>query len=154
MKKLKMLLGALLLLVMSGNLVLAQDEITDDDLRKYALLSQSIEYMKKDISIELNKMIKAQEGMTGQRYKELASAKGDEAKLDQMEAKDFEKKFMEIVNEMMDDRKEAIKTVNSELATKMVGDKGRVYKSIKAALDEDEALKARYEAILSQVKGE
>ncbi len=55
---------------------------------------------------------------------------------------------------MMDDRKEAIKTVNSELATKMVGDKGRVYKSIKAALDEDEALKARYEAILSQVKGE
>jgi hypothetical protein len=132
----------------------AQNEITDQDLRKYAILSQSIEYMKKDISVELNKMIKAQEGMTGQRYKELASAKGDEAKMDEMGAKDFEKKFMSLVNDMMDDRKEAIKSVNSELATKMVGNKGKVYKSIKAALKEDEAVKARYDAILAQVKGE
>lgn len=154
MKKLKLLLGALLLFVMSGNVAFAQDEITDDDLRKYALLSQSIEYMKKDISIELNKMIKAQEGMTGQRYKELSSAKGDEAKYAEMGAQDFEKKFMELVNEMMDERKAALVSVNSELATKMVGDKGRVYKAIKAALEEDEAIKAKYEAILAQVRGE
>jgi hypothetical protein len=154
MKNLKLLLGALLLAVMSGNIAMAQDEISDDDLRKYALLSQSIEYMKKDISIELNKMIKAQEGMTGQRYKELSKAKGDEAKLDEMGAKDFEKQFMELVNEMLEERKEAIKAVNSELATKMVGDKGRVYKSIQSALKEDEALKARYEAILVQVAGD
>jgi hypothetical protein len=153
MKKMKLMLGAILLIVMSGNMALAQEEITDLDLRKYALLSQSIEYMKKDISVELNKMIKAQEGMTGQRYKELASAKGDEAKLAAMEAKDFEKQFMTLVNEMMDDRKAAIKSVNTELATKMVGNKGKVYKSIKASLKEDEALKARYEAILAQVKG-
>lgn len=155
MGKFRVLLLALLMSILGGSTVLAQDEAIEDvDLRKYALLSEVINYMKKDISIELNKMIKAQEGMTGQRYKELASAKGDEAKLAVMEAKDFEKQFMTLVNGMMDERKEALKSVNSELATKMVGDKGRVYKKIKADLKSDADLKARYDAILAQVKGE
>ena len=67
MKGLKVLIMTITVSVLAGNLVMAQDEIADSDLRKYAVLSQSIEFMKKDISIELNKMIKAQEGMTGQR---------------------------------------------------------------------------------------
>ncbi len=155
MGKLKVLFLALMMSILGGNIVMAQDEaISDDDLRKYALLSQVIDYMKKDISVELNKMIKAQEGMTGQRYKELSSAKGDEAKLNEMGAKDFEKQFMTLVNDMMDERKEALKSVNSELATKMVGDKGKVYKKIKADLKTDADLKGRYDAILAQVKGE
>ena len=154
MKDMKLLFLVFGMLIFGGNVAFAQDEITDDDLRKYAILSEAIDYMKKDISIELNKMIKAQEGMTGQRYKELASAKGDEAKLDAMEAKDYEKQFIALVDELMEDRKEAIKAVNSDLATKMVGDKGKIYLQIKADLETDEALKARYEAILAQFQGE
>ena len=109
--------------------------------------------MKKDISIELNKMIKAQEGMTGKRYKELAATKGDEAKMAAIEAKDYEKQFMDIVNKMMDERKASIKQVNSDLATKMVGNKGKIYKKIKAELKADEALNTRYEVILAEVAG-
>ena len=139
--------------MMAGSMVMAQDEITDLDLRKYAILSQSIEYMKKDISIELNKMIKAQEGMTGTRYKELAATKGDETKLAAIEAKDYEKQFIDITNKLKDDRTTAIKGVNSDLATKMVGNRGKIYKKIKADLKTDEALKSRYELILSQVSG-
>ena len=154
MKKVKLLFAALMLTVLSGGMALAQDEISDSDLRKYAILSEAIDYMKKDISTELNKMIKAQEGMTGQRYKELAATKGDEAKLAEIEAKDYEKQFIALIDEMMEERKEAIKTVNSELATKMLGDKGRVYKKIKAELGSDEELKARYEEILAEVQGE
>ena len=154
MKKVKLLFAVLVMTVMSTGIVHAQDEISDADLRKYALLSEVIEYMKKDISIELNEMIKAQEGMTGQRYKELAATKGDETKLTAIEAKDFEKKFLALTTDLKNDRTDAIKSVNSELATKMVGDKGRVYKKIRAELKTNEELKARYEAILSQVKGE
>ena len=139
--------------VLAGNLVLAQDEIADSDLRKYAVLSQSIEFMKKDISIELNKMIKAQEGMTGQRYKELAATKGDQAKLAAIDAKDYEKQFIELVDKLKEERKASMKQVNSELATKMVGNKGKTYKKIKAELKTDEALNARYEVILAQVSG-
>ena len=154
MKLFKNLLLAVIVSLV-GNVALAQDEeISDTDLRKYAILTQTIDYMKKDISIELNKMIKAQEGMTGQRYKELAATKGDEAKLAAIEAKDFEKQFLGLVTDMMNERKEVIKQVNSELATKMVGDKGKLYKKIKAELKANEELKARYDAILSQVAGE
>jgi hypothetical protein len=98
-------------------------------------------------------MIKAQEGMTGKRYKELAATKGDEAKLAAIEAKDFEKQFIALVDKLMDERKASIKEVNSDLATKMVGNKGKTYKKIKADLKTNEALKARYEVILAQVSG-
>ena len=86
MKAVKMLIVTIIMSVLGGGFAMAQDEISDADLRKFAIMAQSIEYMKKDISIELNKMIKAQEGMTGQRYKELAGTKGDEAKLAAIEA--------------------------------------------------------------------
>jgi len=153
MKGLKVLIMTITVIVLAGNLVMAQDDIADSDLRKYAVLSQSIEFMKKDISIELNKMIKAQEGMTGQRYKELAATKGDEAKLAAIEAKDYEKQFIELVDKLKEERKASIKKVNSDLATKMVGNKGKTYKKIKAELKTDEALNARYEVILAQVSG-
>ncbi len=153
MKEFKVLLVILFFGLFAANQVQAQDEITDNDLRKYAILNQAITYMKKDISIEINKMIKAQEGMTGKRYKELAATKGDEAKLAEIGAKDFEKQFLALTNKLKADRTESIKMVNSELATKMVGNKGKTYKKIKAALKTDEELKARYEAILSEVSG-
>lgn len=155
MRLLKMLLVAGVISLSLGKAAIAQDqEITDNDLKKYALLTQVIDYMKKDISIEVNKMIKAQEGMTGQRYKELAATKGDAAKLAAIEAKDYEKQFLELVTKMTSERKAAIKTVNSELATKMVGNKGKTYKKIRADLKSDEALKARYNAILIQAAGQ
>ena len=153
MKGFKTSIMIIMISVLAGNLAMAQDEIADSDLRKYAVLSQSIEFMKKDISIELNKMIKAQEGMTGQRYKELAATKGDEAKLTAIDAKDYEKQFIELVDKLKEERKASMKQVNTELATKMVGNKGKTYKKIKAELKTDEALNARYEVILSQVSG-
>ncbi len=153
MKGIKMLSVLLLIILMAGNKAMAQDEISDSDLRKYAIMSKAIDFMKKDLSYELNKMIKAQEGMTGQRYKELAATKGDAAKLATLEAKDFEKQFLAITNKMKTDRIESIKAVNSELAVKMVGSKGKTYKKIKADLKTDEDLKARYDTILSEVSG-
>jgi len=153
MKGMKMLIMLMVISMMAGTVAYAQDEITDTDLRKYAVLNQAVTFMKKDISVELNKMIKAQEGMTGKRYKELAGTKGDDAKLAEVGAKDYEKQFLELTNKMKEDRITAIKQVNSDLATKMVGNKGKTYKKIKADLKTDEALKTRYDAILAEVSG-
>ena len=150
----KVLIAGLLFCMMAGK-TMAQDEpeITDEDLYKYALMMQVVDYMKKDISAVVNQMIKDQEGMTGQRYLELMKAKksGDMASVD---AKEFEIKFIDVVEGIKDERKDAIKTVVSELATKMVGERGKTYKAIKAMLAEDEDLKARYDAILAQVSYE
>lgn len=131
---------------------MAQDEITDKDLMRYAMMQEVINYMKKDISVEINGMIKAQEGMTGKRYTELSKTKGDEAKLAELEALEWEIKFLEQTDKFKNDRIDAIKSVNTDLATKMVGNKGKTYKAIKEGLKEDESLKERYEAILATLK--
>ncbi len=132
----------------------AQDEITDIELTRYAMMQEVVNYMKKDISIEINGMIKAQEGMTGKRYKEISKTKGDADKLAAVGAKEWEIKFFEQTDKFKTDRIEVIKLVNTELATKMVGNKGKTYKAIKLALKEDEAMKERYAAILASLKQE
>lgn len=149
----KKLFGLLLIIAMSSS-VFAQEEaeVTDYEVYRYALLNASIDEMKKDISRELNDMIANQEGITGKRYKELADAYGDDSKLEAIEAKDFEIKFIELVEKEKEKRIEAIKTVNQELATKMVGDRGKTYKEVKAAVKSNPDLKAKYEAFVAQLE--
>jgi len=146
----KLVMCSMALALLFNSNVKAQDEsITDDQLRKYALMQEVIYIMKKDISAELNLMIRTQDGMSGKRYKELAATKGDQSKLDAIDAKEFEIQFLELTDKMKTERTEALKMVNSELAKKMVGEKGKVYKRIKEALKEDADLKAKYEEIKS-----
>jgi len=127
-------------------------DITDEQLYKYALLNTVVDEMKAEISSVVNDMIKNQEGIDGNRYVELSKAKGDEAKLAELNANDFEKKFLDLVEKEKNERIEDLKTVNSILATKMLGDGGKVYKSIKSALKSDEELSARYDQIKADLE--
>lgn len=128
----------------------AQDsEITDETLYNYALLMQVVDQMKAEISTAVQTRIDAQDGFTGKRYSELASAGGDAAKLKAKGANDFEVKFMAILVEEQDERKAAIKEVLNILAQKMVGVAN--YKAVKSALSSDDAVKARYEAITDRI---
>ncbi len=124
------------------SLASAQDEleITDEHVWKYALMTEVIDQMKADISTSINAMIKRQEGMTGQRYLELS--KGEEP------ANDFEAKFLENVNTLKSDRIDAIKSVNSDLATKMLGG-AAVYKAVKTAVAGE--MKEKYDAYRTQI---
>ena len=145
MRKLSMLFVALFTVV-SAN-VMAQDEdyITDENLRRYAIMMESVDAMKSEISVALNDMIKNQEGIDGARYKELSSGAGDPAT-------EFETKFMNNLNEMIEERKAAIGDVIKIMATKMLPDGGKAYNAIKTAVSADTEVKARYEAILVQVQ--
>ncbi len=131
-----------------------EEEISDESLYRYAMMQEVITIMKKDISKEINQMIKNQDGMTGQRYKELSATKGDETKLAAIDAKEWEVKFLEQTNNFKETRITSIKTVNTELAIKMVGNNGKTYKEIKSQLKENEELKARYDAIVASLKNQ
>ncbi|MEQ9307068.1 MAG: hypothetical protein RJQ14_24350 [Marinoscillum sp.] len=138
-------------LLITGFASQAQD-ITDEQLYKYALLNTVVSEMKSEISSVVNDMIKNQEGIDGKRYTELAKAKGDESKYAELGANDFEKQFMELVEKEKTDRIDDIKTVNQILATKMLGDGGKVYKAIKSALSSNPDVKARYDEIKSELE--
>lgn len=155
MNLLKNMLMTMMLLAASVVAVQAQDdEISDEDIRKYALLTEVIDQMKKEVSSVVNDLIRNQEGINGQRYLELAKTKGDTDKLAAIDAKDFEVKFLELVETVKSERMESIKTVNQELATKMLGNNGRVYKAVKAAVESDPTVKAKFEEALAEIKGE
>lgn len=149
MKKVSFVVGVFLVLI-AANFVQAQ-EITDENLRRYAIMMETVDAMKKEISVQTNALIKNQEGIDGKRYLELAKTKGDAAKLEAIGAKDFEIKFLEVVTKMQDERKEAISDVVSILATKMLPDGGKAYKDIKTAVASDGDVKTRYEAIKGQI---
>ena len=152
MSKMKCLFAALLTgLVM--NVANAQtEEITDESLRRYALMMEVIDAMKAEISELTKEMIANQEGIDGTRYNELSKAKGDEAKLAEMGANDLEKQFMVLVYEKQEERKDAIKDVLQILATKMMSEGGKTYKSVKTALQSDEEVKERYNDILEDIR--
>lgn len=132
--------------VLSAN-VMAQDEdyITDENLRRYAIMMESVDAMKSEISVALNDMIKNQEGIDGKRYSELKKGEGEAAN-------EFETKFMENIDKMIEDRKAAIGDAVNILATKMLPDGGKAYKAIKTAISSDPEVKAQYEAILVQIQ--
>ena len=86
MKKFSFVVGLLFVMV-AGTVVNAQ-EITDENLRRYAIMMETVDAMKQEISDQTNMLIKNQEGMDGKRYLELAKTKGDAAQLEAIEAKD------------------------------------------------------------------
>jgi len=145
MRKLSLLFVALFTVV-SAN-VMAQDEdyITQENLRRYAMIMEVKDAMISEISVALNGMIKNQEGIDGKRYNELKKGEGEAAT-------EFETKFMTNLNEMIEERKAAIGEAVNLMATKMLPDGGKAYNAIKTALSADTEVKAQYEAILVQIQ--
>lgn len=124
----------------------AQDEeITDDDLKAYALANASVKSITSSISPMVNDLIAKQEGMTGQRFKELQDTDGDAGKLASIEAQEWEIKFLETVNGEIEKRTEAAKEVINLMAKYAMGTSK--YKAIRSGLSSDADLKARYAAI-------
>ena len=136
----------LLVLIMGFGIVYAQDDaISDEELKAYAIANAAVKSITSTISPMVNGLIEKQEGMTGQRFKELQGTKGDEGKLAAIEAKDWEIQFLNTVNTEIDKRKDAAKEIINLMAKYAIGTSN--YKAIKAGLKSDDALKSRYEAI-------
>jgi hypothetical protein len=127
----------------------AQDfEITDDDLKAYALANAGVKSITSSISPMVNDLISKQEGMTGQRFKELQATKGDADKLAGIEAQEWEIKFLNTVNEEIEERKTAAKDLINLMAKYAIG--SSKYKAIRSGIKSDADLKSRYDAIAAK----
>jgi hypothetical protein len=116
----------------------AQD-VTDQDIKNYAIIELAKNSVIGDISTTVNEMIEKQEGMTGQRFQELQDGTGEAAQ-------DWEKQFLAVVNKQIDKKKKAATDVVKLLASNAMGaDK---YKATKAAVASGDA-KAKFEAYLA-----
>jgi uncharacterized protein YktA (UPF0223 family) len=135
----------------------AQDEapLTDEELKKYALVMDFADQEKAKLKDSYNAMIQDQELMAGgKRFKELKAAGGDEAKLSEISATPEE---IEVFNTIEAANNENIAAFK-EAYTAKIKDKEQLgaglYNRISKALKADADLKARYTAIMESVKSE
>ena len=121
----------------------AQEEITDEDLKNYAVIQMSVDIITSSISPTVNDLIRRQEGMTGQRFNELRQSGGEGAA-------DWEKQFLATVNDLIDERREAAKEVVNLLINNSTLT-GAKYSEIKKGLSSDSELKARYDEVMANL---
>jgi hypothetical protein len=125
-------------------------QITDEDLKKYAVTMDSINDMKNSLLSELTAMLKSNTKMTGARYNELSKIVDDEARLKAAKATPEEIAFVRKVAERKAQGTQEINDTFQALAKDYVG--SQKYNDIKKALANDPTVKAKYDAILDEVK--
>jgi uncharacterized protein YktA (UPF0223 family) len=147
-------LGLLIAVLTFNSQTLAQDtDITDDELKLYATVMAKIDGMKSEMKTKYNALIKDEPSMNGgRRFKELKTAKGDEAKLAAISATEEEitvyNKIQVEYASMTTDFKAAYPSIiKDELGA-------GVYNKIKKALKTDSELKSKYEEVVITLQKE
>ena len=131
-----------LLLAVGFPSVNAQD-VTDKDVKNYAIIELAKISIVSGISPMVNDMISKQEGMTGQRYQQLKKGEGDAAE-------EWETQFMAVVQKQIDKKKKAATDVVKLLAGNAMG--AKTYKATKAAIKADPAMKATFDGYVAALK--
>jgi hypothetical protein len=135
----------MLMMVMSGNFLFAQESesVTDEDLKNYAVIEMAKEMITSSIKPFLLGMIEKQEGMDNNRWMELQKTKAEGAA-------EWEVKFYNSIMDEVKERTNAAKEVVNMLInnTEMSASK---YSAIKEQLQSDADLKAKYEEITAQM---
>jgi hypothetical protein len=120
----------------------AQD-VTDEDLKNYAIIELAKNSITDGISPMVNEMIEKQEGMTGQRFQELQKGAGDPAQ-------EWETKFLQVVNKQIDKKKKAATDVVKLLAANAMG--AAKYKATKAAISSNADMKSKFEGYVASLQ--
>ena len=126
-----------------------QEQVTDEELQKYAVAMDSINDMKTTLLKEIGDIVKEEGKMTNTRYNELSKIANDEAKLTQAKATAEEKALLKKVADKKAEGTEQINTTFQSLAKDYVG--AEAYNKIKKALTTDEELKSKYETMLKEL---
>jgi hypothetical protein len=127
-----------------------QEQITDEELRKYAVAMDSINDMKASLLEEISDIVKEDGKMTNARYNDLSKIANDPAKLAQAKATPEEIELLKKVAEKKNEGTVEINNTFKALAQEYVG--AASYNKIKKALTTDSELKSKYEAMLQELE--
>lgn len=145
MKTLSKALLACLMLTLVSFSAKAQEEITDQDLKDYAIVLLAQNSIMDKVSPMVNELITKQEGMTGNRFEELRGNKGEPAK-------DWEKSFLSLVDKQIKKKQDAAKEVTNLLAKNSLG--SAKYVQIRNAVKSDKSMQAKIDAFMADLSTE
>lgn len=150
MKLTKFCLALFLMLGFQG--VFAQDEVTEEELKKYAVVMDSIDNMKEDLINTISEMVKNNEKVTAARYNDLSKIINEETKLAEADATPEEVEAIKEILKFKDEGTAKIQETFKTLATEFVG--AAVYNKVKKAIAENAETKAKYQELLAELNKE
>ena len=132
--------------------VAAQDvEILDEDLKNYAMIMDSLDVLKTNIKKDFNVMIKAEELMKGgRRFNEIKSAKGDEAKLKELNVTEEELAVYNKIQEAKKAKEKELSVTYNTLIKEKLG--AKKFKAIRSGIKSDAEMKEKYKAFKEELK--
>jgi hypothetical protein len=133
------------MLVAVGSKAQTSTEITDEDLKKYAITMDSVEAMQGSLRQIVAETVQKNTVMPVARYNELFKIIDDEAKVKAANATPEEIKFIHQINDLRKVNIERINATYQSLAKDYVGVK--TFNAIRKSLQTDQALKARYDNV-------
>jgi len=148
MKMMKVLVPCFLLVAGFCN-AQGTSEISDEDLKKYAITMDSVEAMQNQLRELVAERVRANTVMPVARYNELFKIIDDSTKLQATNATAEEIAFIREINDLREVNIKRINEVYQELARDYVG--AKTFNAIHRSLKSDQALKSRYEEIAEQI---
>ena len=137
----KLVLASFFLCAMFVKPAFAQDEVTNDDLYKYAVVQESLSLFQSTLSSQVQEYVDSQDPAIKNRYNALAG--GEEP------ANDAEKQFIDQVNDMSNERKSEFTEAYRTLIKRLLGSD---YNTIKGAIANDSDVKQRYSSIVQAMQ--
>ncbi len=137
--------------IISFNTLMAQDEITDDEIKLYAEVMYKVDVMKEEGKTKYVEMIKADPLMQGgSRFNAIKKAYGDEEKLAELELTEEE---MTAYENLLAENDKIAANIKTSFTTMVKEDLGAaVYNKIKKALKSDETVQTKYNDMYAAVE--
>jgi predicted nuclease with TOPRIM domain len=124
--------------------------ITDDQLKQYALVMDSINYLTEQLKNKLTALIKNNPKITEARYNQLAQLGNDQEKLKEAKTTPDELAALQEINQKRNE--ESIKLSEALKYLTTVKLDPTTYNTIRNAVKSDPEVKARYDKILADLK--
>ena len=132
--------------------VYSQDEnaISEEELKNYAIVMDSIEDMRQSLLSNMSEAIKNNDNITAARYNELSKIVKDSVKLQAANATEAEITALKKVLTDRDEGAEKIQETFKTLVKDLLG--AATYNKVKKALKDDAEVKSKYDSILAELK--
>lgn len=134
---------------------MAQDEaeVSDEELRSYIMVMDSVDQLRTELSENVSEMIKSHELMDGGRaYSKIKAADGDAEQLEEEGISPEQIEAYEELQEQVTEMQAELNSTFSEMVKEHVG--VSEYNKIRKGLRNDEELKARYDALAEEMNAE
>ncbi len=119
----------------------AQEEVSNDELYKYAIVMETKDLFQSELSTQITQYVEQQDPAIKNRYNALAGG--------ETPANDAEKSFIDQVNSMKNERTGEFTEAYKTMIKRVLG--AETYKKVQTAL-KDSAVKQRYSAIVQEIQ--